>query len=142
MNTTMTECVNTESQAAGDALCHQNGHAHRRRNANRVFTPRFDVWEGEDELVLYGELPGVAVEQLEITFANRTLTIEGKVADELVERDIFSRQYGIGDFRRVFRIGEAIDTSKIEATMEAGVLTLRLPKSENSKPRRISVDVR
>ena len=102
------------------------------------YTPRFDIWEGEEELLLHGDLPGVTAEDLDIRFENRELTIRGKVHPRH-EGEFVSREYGIGDFHRTFTVGEAIDSEKISAEMRAGVLTLRLPKSERVKPRRIQV---
>lgn len=103
-----------------------------------TYLPSFDIWEGEEELLIYGDLPGVSVENLEIRFENRELTIHGRVSPRRAERYLYS-EYGIGDFHRVFAIGEAIDAEKITAEMRNGVLKLHLPKSEKVKPRRIEV---
>jgi HSP20 family molecular chaperone IbpA len=102
------------------------------------FTPRFDIWEGEDELLLYGDLPGVCAEDLDIRFENRELVIRGKVRPRHGGEFLLG-EYGIGDFHRIFTVGEAIDSDKISAEMKHGVLTLHLPKSEKVKPRRIKV---
>lgn len=104
-----------------------------------TFVPRFDIWEGDDELRLYGDLPGVTPENLDIQFENRELTIHGKAAPRQDGVEYLYGEYGIGDFHRTFTIGEAIDVEKISAEMRDGVLTLHLPKSENVKPRRIEV---
>ena len=103
-----------------------------------TFTPRFDIWEGENELLLYGDLPGVSVDDLDIRFENRELTIRGKVGRRY-EGEYLLGEYGVGDFHRVFTVGEAIDAEKISAEMKQGVLTLHLPKSEKVKPRQIEV---
>ena len=102
------------------------------------YTPRFDIWEGEEELLLHGDLPGVSADDLDIRFENRELTIRGKVRPRY-EGEYLSREYGIGDFHRTFTVGEAIDAEQISAEMRGGVLTLRMPKSEKVKPRRIEV---
>lgn len=103
-----------------------------------TFVPRFDIWEGEDELLLYGDLPGVSAEDLNIRFENRELTIHGVVAGRH-EGEFLYGEYDVGDFHRTFTVGEAIDAEKISAEMHDGVLTLHLPKSEKIKPRRIRV---
>ncbi|MGB7327023.1 MAG: Hsp20/alpha crystallin family protein [Rubripirellula sp.] len=103
-----------------------------------TFIPRFDIWEGEEELLLYGDLPGASVEDLDIRFENRELSIRGKVAPRH-QGGYLLDEYGIGDFHRTFTVGETIDADKISAEMKNGVLVLHLPKSEKLKPRRIEV---
>ncbi len=104
-----------------------------------TFNPRVDIWESEDELVLYADLPGVRPEDLDIRFENRELTIHGKVAPRYQDFEFTYNEYGIGDFYRSFSIGESIDAEKISAELKGGVLTLHLPKTEAVKPRRIEV---
>ncbi len=103
------------------------------------YTPRIDIWESEDELVLYADMPGVAAENLDIQFENRELRIQGKVTPRHEDVNFLYGEYGIGDFYRTFSIGETIDSEKISAEMKDGVLTLHLPKTEAVKPRRIEV---
>jgi HSP20 family protein len=105
-----------------------------------VFTPRFDIWETDDELVLYGDLPGVHPNDLDVRFEDGQLSLHGRVAPRQSGVEYLAGEYGIGDFHRSFAIGEAIDTDKISAELKNGVLTLCLPKSEAVKPRRIQVN--
>jgi len=104
-----------------------------------TFIPRFDIWEGDDELLLFGDLPGVEAKDLDIRFENSELTIHGVVAKRHGGEFLYE-EYGVGDFHRTFAVGEAIDADKISAEMRDGVLKLRLPKSEKVKPRRIKVN--
>jgi len=104
-----------------------------------VFIPRVDIFETDDEIVLNCEMPGVAIEDIDIQFEDRKLTLLGKVPARHVGCTLFAAEYGIGDFQRTFTIGEAIDVEKIAADLENGVLKLRLPKSEAVKPRKIAV---
>jgi HSP20 family protein len=53
---------------------------------------------------------------------------------------VLLREYGIGDYRRTFRVSEQIDASRISAQYRHGVLTLRLPKAERARPRKIKVE--
>jgi HSP20 family molecular chaperone IbpA len=128
----MTPSMTTTEKQKGELSQPENTH-------QATYTPRFDIWEGEDELLLYGDLPGVTPENLDIRFENRELTIHGKVAARHEGIDFTYGEYGIGDFHRTFTIGEAIDAERISAEMRSGVLTLHLPKSEKLKPRRIEV---
>jgi HSP20 family molecular chaperone IbpA len=104
-----------------------------------TYVPRFDIWENDDELLLYGDMPGVEPENLDIRFENDQLTLHGKVAPRQKGINFVYGEYGVGDFHRSFTIGESIDSAKISAEMHNGVLTLHLPKTEKVKPRRIEV---
>ncbi|WDQ19564.1 Hsp20/alpha crystallin family protein [Rhodopirellula sp. P2] len=116
----------------------------RTENTSRgtTFTPRFDIWEGEQELTLLGDLPGVDPADLDVQFENRLLTIRGQVTRHAAPDSYLQSEYEVGDFQRSFTIGEKIDASGISAEMKNGVLTLHLPKSEEAKPRRIKVRAR
>ena len=104
-----------------------------------TFSPRFDIWENDDETVLYGDLPGVMPRDLDVQFESPLLTIHGKVIARHDDIKFLHGEYGIGDFHRAFTIGEAIDTERISAELKNGVLTVHLPKNEHVKPRQIEV---
>jgi HSP20 family protein len=104
-----------------------------------TYVPRVDILENDDEIVLFADMPGVETDNLDIQFEDRQLTIHGKVEWRQAEMNFVGGEYGVGDFYRTFAIGEAIDVEKISAEIKNGVLTLRLPKSEAAKPRKIVV---
>ncbi len=137
MSTTMTNTDNN-TRTEDRPFSQSNGESVRADQA--MFTPRFDIWEGDDELILYGDLPGVDPESLDINFENRQLTIHGKVSRCYGECRSLLAEYGVGDFERTFTIGEAINSEAINAKLHDGVLTLHLPKSDAVKPRRIEVN--
>ena len=110
-----------------------------RTRGGTTYSPRVDIWETDDELMLYADLPGVRTEDLDIQFENRELRIHGKVSRRHADVKFLFGEYGIGDFYRSFTIGESIDAEKISAELRDGVLTLHLPKTEKVKPRRIEV---
>lgn len=107
-----------------------------------TYSPRFDIWENEEEMVLHGNLPGVMPADLDVRFENPVLTIHGKVNRRQNDIKFLHCEYGIGDFHRTFTIGEAIDTQRISAELKNGVVTVHLPKNEKVKPRRIEVNCR
>ncbi|MBM4089021.1 MAG: Hsp20/alpha crystallin family protein [Planctomycetes bacterium] len=110
-----------------------------RTQGGLTYSPRIDIWETDDELVLYADLPGVSADNLEIQFENRELRIHGRVSPRHEKLSFLYGEYGIGDFFRTFTIGETVDADKISAELKDGVLTLHLPKTEAVKPRRVSV---
>ena len=107
-----------------------------------VYTPHVDIYEVEDELVLQADMPGVTGSEIDIRFEDGMLTVHGPVKPRHGEKTRFlAREYGVGDFRRTFKVTEMVDASRITAEYTAGVLTLHLPKVEAAKPRKISVNV-
>jgi len=104
-----------------------------------AYQPRFDIVETENELTLYGDLPGVDEQGLDIRYEDEQLMIHGKVPPRHADVPFLRQEYGVGDFQRTFRIGESIDSDQITAELKNGVLAIRLPKSQAAKPRRIEV---
>jgi HSP20 family protein len=99
-----------------------------------------NIFETNDGYVLEAEMPGVSKEGLEITLEGNEMTIVGRRKDEVVQGEPLFRERALTDYRRVFELDPAIDTGKIAAKMDQGLLTLTLPKSERVKPRKITVD--
>jgi HSP20 family molecular chaperone IbpA len=103
------------------------------------FTPRFDLFEDEDGYVLMGDMPGVEPHNLDVTYENQEVMIHGKVPPRHTEGQYFAEEYGVGDFHRSFNVGEQVEGSLINAELSNGVLTVRLPKRAEAKPRKIKV---
>jgi len=104
-------------------------------------TPEVNILENKDGYVLEAEMPGVNKDGLEITLEGTELTIVGRRRDEQpIPGTALFQESTNADYRRVFELDPAIDTSKVSARMDQGILTLTLPKSERVKPRRISVE--
>jgi HSP20 family protein len=109
--------------------------------ARREFvTPEVNIFETKDGYTLQAEMPGVNKDGLEITLEGTEITIVGHRHTEALPGEALFRESQQWDYRRVFELDPAIDTTKVNARMDQGVLTLTLPKSERVKPRRIKVD--
>lgn len=106
----------------------------------RAMIPRADVIEDDAGIQLIADLPGVAREQLELNVEGDTLTIEGVVNAAAPEgiQAIYA-ELPVPRFRRAFTLSRELDSSRIEASMSHGVLTLRIPKTAQAQPRRITV---
>ncbi|WP_235935168.1 Hsp20/alpha crystallin family protein [Candidatus Laterigemmans baculatus] len=122
----------TRAQVGGDK-------PQREATRQATYMPQFDIQEMDEGLVLYGDMPGVGPEDIDIRFENGELSIHGKVAPRQQNVSFLYREYGVGDYHRTFAVGESIDVEKICAEMRHGVLTIHLPKSEKARPRRIEV---
>jgi len=102
--------------------------------------PEVNIYETRDGYVLQAEMPGVSKDGLDITLEGNEITIVGRRNRETDSGEAILRERRPLDFRRAFELDPAIDTGKVSAKMEQGVLTLTLPKSERVKPRKIAVD--
>jgi HSP20 family protein len=102
-------------------------------------SPRVNILETKDGYVLEAEMPGVAKEGLGISLEDNQLTITGRRQPEPAVNLLY-RESNPADYRRVFELDPAIETGKISAQIEQGVLTLTLPKAEKIKARRITVN--
>jgi len=106
----------------------------------RCYRPNVDILERVDELVVLADVPGVKADAIDVKFEDGILSIHAPAEPRRDEhRQCLLSEYGVGDYRRSFRLGEAIDPSKIAADYADGVLTLHLPKTEATKPRKIAV---
>jgi HSP20 family protein len=102
-------------------------------------SPRVNITETRDGYLLEAEMPGVSKTGLEISLEGNELTLVGRRQEEIGGLDLLYRESTQRDFRRVFVLDPIIDTAKIEAKIENGVLRLHLPKAEQVKPRKIQV---
>lgn len=104
------------------------------------FRPNVDILEQSDAFILRADVPGATGKDVDIQFEKGVLSLRAEVAPrEPSGRKPLAREYGVGGFAREFRIGEGIDMAAVTAECANGVLTLRLPKAEAAKPRRIEV---
>jgi HSP20 family protein len=106
--------------------------------------PALDVYQTDNEIVVKAGLPGVKADEVQISIANGVLSIRGEVKDEKDERQgtYHLRERRYGSFARSISLPTDVDADKAHAEFEDGVLTLTLPKSEQVKPKTISVKAR
>lgn len=110
-------------------------------HADRNMGLAVDVSENENSYVVKASIPGINVEDVEITFDDDVLTIKGEIQDdnEQEEENFHIRERWFGTFGRRLRFPTNVDADAIEATYENGVLTLNVPKVEEEQPKRIEV---
>lgn len=107
--------------------------------ARNYVAPEVNIFETKDGYILEAEMPGVSRAGLDISVEGNTLTIIGRRQPEELKAEIVHRESTKADYRREFELDPAIDTAKIDAKVEQGVLTIHLPKSERVKPRKVTV---
>ena len=111
------------------------------RSQERYVTPPVDIYENGDGLVVKADLPGVAKENLDVRVENGLLTIQTKPAQVTVSGSPVYREYELVNFFRQFELSDKVDQQKISADLQHGVLTLKLPRAEETKPKTIDVKV-
>jgi HSP20 family protein len=125
------------------------------REMNRLFTnastslddacapsyPAMNVWTSQDEAIITAELPDVNPKDIDISVTGDTLTVSGtRQADELPEDAVYHRrERGCGKFTRAFQLPFPVESGKVEAAFDSGVLQISLPRLEADKPRKIAV---
>jgi HSP20 family protein len=107
------------------------------------WSPVLDVYEDKDNLIVKAELPGMKKDQMELSLHDNTLTISGERKAERTETngDASRSERFFGRFQRTVTLPKPVDASKINARYKDGILTVTLPKTEDSKPRQIEVKV-
>ena len=110
-----------------------------RANERGYLVPQVNIVETKDSLILEAEMPGVSKDGLEVLLEGNELTIAGRRQTGVPGAEPVYRESSPRDFRREFVLDPSIDTSKLRATIEQGMLTVTLPKTEKVKPRKIQV---
>jgi HSP20 family protein len=131
-NLNMNAVANNETNTAKPTV-ETNG------STRRYVSPEVNIFETNDGYVLQAEVPGVNKEGLNITLEDNQLTIVGHRQTDSNNAGLVYRESSNADYRRVFELDPAIDTTKINAKVEQGILTLTLPKSERVKPRKVTI---
>lgn len=105
-----------------------------------VFTAVVDIFETEAAITVLADMPGVKADAVTIDLNENVLSLDGTVGEiEGEDEHVLLREYHVGSFHREFRLSNVIDQSRIDATMQDGVLRITLPKAEAARPRQIEV---
>lgn len=111
------------------------------QGTSAVWSPRTDLVEKDESFHLRLDVPGMTKEDININLQNGTLTVSGERASErTAENEEYVRvERAFGTFHRTFRLPEAVDEENIEATYDDGVLSIHVPKTEESTRRQIEI---
>ena len=107
--------------------------------AGLVFRPDVDILVVADAFVIHADMPGASEETVDVQLEKGLLTLHARLAESSSTTRPRYAEYRDGGYYREFRVSEDLDAAAVSARMKDGVLELRLPKSAEKKPRRISV---
>ncbi|WP_191832984.1 Hsp20/alpha crystallin family protein [Pseudomonas fluorescens] len=106
----------------------------------QTLLPRVDVFEDDNGIQLFADLPGVPKERLVVNVEGDTLWLEGEIMPEMSEHlEAVYAEVQLSRFRRAFTLSSELDTAQIDAELRDGVLNLRVPKHAHAQPRKIVV---
>ncbi|MEW6686451.1 MAG: Hsp20/alpha crystallin family protein [Candidatus Edwardsbacteria bacterium] len=116
----------------------------RKTLAQELWAPLVDMEETKDEVIVKAEIPGMKKEEIKISVSRNTLAITGERRHEAETKDkTFHRiERSYGKFQRIISLPAGVVSGKAKATYEGGVLTIKLPKSEEAKPKEIAIEVK
>ena len=105
------------------------------------WAPALDLYEDNDNLVVKAELPGMKKDEIDISLHQNNIVISGerKLENESQEGETSRAERFFGRFQRSLELPKPVNPEKVTATYKDGILTVRLPKTEESKPRQITV---
>jgi HSP20 family protein len=106
--------------------------------------PLTNITEDKDNFYIRAELPGIKADDLDISITGNSLSISGQRSFAMEDQNVkyHRRERESGTFRRMIKLPSLVDTNKVEARSAEGVLTITLPKAEETKPRQIPINAR
>jgi HSP20 family protein len=132
----ITQTENRVTRENGDGNLSRSDRNMPQRN---YVSPNVDITERKEGYLLEAEMPGVSKEGLELLLEGNELTLVGRKQTDAIDGHLLYRESSPTDYRRIFVLDPTIDSGKISAQIEQGVLKLTLPKAERVKPRKIKV---
>ena len=110
----------------------------------RGWAPALDVFEKEDKFVVKAEIPGMKMEDIDVSVVGDTLTIKGEKTSEseVKEDDYYCCERSYGKFHRSIALPSSVDATKIDADYEDGILEVSLPKAPEVKPKKITISAK
>jgi HSP20 family protein len=111
------------------------------RERQAPWMPAMDVYETDEKVVVTVELPGIEAEAVEVSVEDSTLTVSGKreFASEVTEESYHRIERRYGSFSRAVSLPPQVETGKVDARFEDGILSIEVPKVERAKPKKIQI---
>ncbi len=107
-------------------------------------SPSIDIFTEGDNVVVKGELPGMAKEDIDISLTEDTITISGekKKEEKIEKKDYYSVERSYGSFKRLFSLPSEVQTEKASAEFKDGILEIRIPKTEEAKKKEKKIPIK
>ena len=112
-----------------------------RTEGGLTFRPNVDVCDCGAEVRIVADVPGCRADAVDVSFEDGVLTVAAAVPSRALPGRLLVQEYGVGDYRRSFRLGEGFDAAQITAGLTRGVLTVRVPRLAAVRPRKVEVRV-
>ena len=109
------------------------------RKNDQYISPSVDIFETDEGLTLVADMPGLDDDSLDVTIDQGVLTLQGNAPAG--SGDYHTREFAMAGYWRQFLLSDIFDAEQAEATIRQGVMTLKIPKAEKAKPKRIEVSV-
>jgi HSP20 family protein len=122
----------TQSHSTGPATA-------ARPEPSLTYQPNVDVCDLGGEVLLVADIPGARADGIDVTFEDGVLSIAATVPARDLPGRAVRQEYGIGNYRRSFRLGDGFDASQIAADYRRGVLTVHVPRLAAVRPRKVEV---
>ena len=111
----------------------------RQANATENVFPLINIWQNEDEALVTAELAGMAADEIELSVTGKSLTLGGKRNRAEIECTTHRQERMCGSFERTIELPFFVATDKINAKLDKGILTIKLPRAAEDKPRQIAI---
>ena len=113
-------------------------------SSTRAFMPALDVYQTADEVIVETALPGIDASDVTVSIENDVLTIEGKTEKktEVDDKNYYRKEIRAGSFHRVVALPSAVDGDQAKAEYRDGILKIIIPKREEIKPKKVSIEVK
>lgn len=135
----MTSEMRAQNGAAPAANPSATPRSTARSEGASAYSPDVDVCDCRTEVRIVADMPGSSAEAIDVAFDDGVLSIAAAVPARTLPGTLVRQEYGVGDYRRSFRLGEGFDASQITADLARGVLTVRIPRLAAVRPRKVEV---
>jgi len=137
---TKTEAQKLEAQKSESTAAQARaGAAPAQPEAALTYQPNVDICDCGAEVLIVADIPGARTDGIDVSFEDGVLSLHAKVPPRDMPGRGIRQEYGIGDYRRSFRLGDDFDASQITADYRHGVLTIHVPRLAAVRPRKVEV---
>ena len=106
-----------------------------------TYQPHVDVCDTGSGLTIRADIPGASADSIDVAFEDGVLSVHAKVPSRDLPGRVLRQEYGIGDYRRSFRLGDGFDGAGVTAEYRRGVLSIDVPRLAAVRPRKVEVRV-